>query len=119
MVMAKRKAHYVKTNEGIYNMEKYSAFFKIEDGHFVRLDDEHIKFEIIAEEHDLFNFIRFNEDIVEVKELGRTTRYTKIAELYDQDALLDTDGIVVDVGYITAILDYDDYRDIYVRYQIL
>jgi hypothetical protein len=117
--MAKRKAHYVKTNEGIYNMEKYGAFFKVEDGYFVRLDDEHIKFEIIAEEDDLFNFIRFDKDILEVKELGRLTRYTKVTKVYDEDALLDTDGVVVDVGYITAILDWDDYRDIYVRYQIL
>jgi hypothetical protein len=117
--MAKRKAHYVKTNEGIYNMEKYSAFFKVEDGHFVRLDDERIKFEIIAEEHDLFNFIRFDKDMIEVKELGSVTRYTKATKIYDEDALLDTHDIVVDVGYITAILDYDEYRDTYVRYQIV
>lgn len=117
--MAKRKAHYVKTVEGIYNMEKWNAFFKVEDGHFVRLDDDKLKFEIIAEEHDLFNFIRFHEDMLEVKEPGRITRYTKVVDFYSPEALLDTDGVAVDAKYITAILDYDDYRDIYVRYQVL
>jgi hypothetical protein len=116
--MVKRKGNYVKTTEGIYDLDDFKNIFGL-DGDFVyRIDNPKIKFEVLAAEQDLFNFIRFNQDIIEVHEPSYPIRFTIVKDIHDFDTLLTNEGLV-HISNITAILDYNDFTDSYVRYKIV
>ena len=120
--MAKRNGNYVRTEAGIYNLDSFKDIFntRVVDNNFVmfRLDNPAIKFEAFDKDEDLFNFIRFNIDIIEVRELAQPIRYTKVKDIHSKDELLTNEGIV-NVRDIAAILIHNEYTDSYVRYVIM
>jgi hypothetical protein len=116
--MAKRKGNYIKTVQGIYDLDEFKNVFRLDENFIVRVDEPRIKIEVLATEPDLFNFIRFNDDIIEVKEPGHPIRFTKVKDIHDFETLSTNEGLV-NVLYITAILDYNEWSDSYVRFKIL
>jgi hypothetical protein len=120
--MAKRNGKYIRTTEGIFNLDSFKDIFntKIIDNNFVifRIDNPKITFEAFEQDKDLFNFIKFDTDIIEVRELGQLVRYTKVKDIHSENELLTNEG-VVHVRDIVAILIYQDMTDSYVRYAII
>lgn len=122
IIMVKRKGRYVRTVEGIYNLDNYKDIFdlKVEGKEFImfRVDNPKITFEVLDESEDLFKLIRLNRDIIEVREMGEPVRYARVKEYTPDDELITYEG-VINVRAITAILMHYEVTDTYVRYKIV
>jgi hypothetical protein len=116
IIMAKRSGNYVRTHNGIYNLDTFNMF-EIK-GDVLVINGGESNVEIIDKHHDLTKFITFNKDIIEVKEPNYPVRYTLVKDYEDIDTLLTNEGLVK-VNQIKAILIYNEYADSYVRYKII
>jgi len=116
IIMAKRSGNYVRTHNGIYNLDTFNMF-EIK-GDVLVINGGDINVEIIDKHHDLTKFITFNKDIIEVKEPNYPVRYTLVKDYEDVDTLITNEGLVK-VNQIRAILFYNEYADSYVRYKII
>lgn len=120
--MVKRKGKYVRTVEGIYNLDNYQGIFDLRvDGNeltMFRVDNPKMTFEVLDEDEDLFKLIRLDRDIIEVREMGEPVRYTRVKEYTPDDELITYEGII-NVRAITAILLHYEVTDTFVRYKIV
>jgi hypothetical protein len=120
-VMAKLKGLFVKTDNMIYDLSGAigSQFKLVVDGVKTSLlsTTNNIVFDVVETYPTFEDMVKMNKDILEIREPNVPVRYAIVKGVVD-DKVETTEGLV-DPSYITAILDYNEWTDSYVRFKIL
>jgi hypothetical protein len=120
--MAKLKGDYVKTESMIYDLSgPMGSMFKIgvedKQTHLISLTSGVKLWEVVETYQTFEDMVKMNRDILEIKEPNTPVRYAVVRAVIG-DKVDTTEGLV-DPFYITAILDYNEWTDSYVRFKIM
>jgi hypothetical protein len=121
IIMVRLKGRLVKTDAGIYDLlgpmgSQYKIVLDETDTLLVSITTGKVLSKVFEIYKTFEELVKPGKDILEIREPNLPVRYAVVRRFVD-DKVDTTEGLV-DPSYITAILDYNEWTDSFVRFKI-